>query len=134
MAEQLYTPADVELCIKAVDQIWRDGDNTDERFARAVLDALAAAGRLNPPPGERQFPIGTRLDALLPDGTHRYWSTHCRHDRHEDCSATTMTRDRVAGSSARAAPRPVEVHKTPAQCKTCASPCVCPCHREERNG
>lgn len=54
-------------------------------------------------------------DVVLPDGTHWYWSTHCRHGRHADCAATEL------------APG---VPRRPAQCKTCGSPCRCPCgHR-----
>lgn len=52
-------------------------------------------------------------DVISEDGTHVYWSTHCRHGRHEDCAAIEI------------APG---VARRPAQCKTCAAPCVCPCH------
>ncbi len=52
------------------------------------------------------------VDIVLPDGTHIYWSTHCRHGRHDDCAAEEI------------APG---VPRRPAQCKTCAAPCVCPC-------
>lgn len=76
---------------------------------------------------ERQwtFPAGARIDVVLPDGTHRYWSTHCRHaplprsepkgspDGHDACTAAELAPD---------------VPRRPAQCKTCAAPCVCPCH------
>lgn len=67
------------------------------------------------------FPIDARADVLLADGTHRYWSTHCRHARtaeeHAACSATEL------------APG---VPRKPAQCKTCAAPCICSCHWEDR--
>lgn len=53
---------------------------------------------------------GYRIDAILPDGTHRYWSTHCRHGNHDDCSATEL------------APG---VPRRPAQCKVCGAPCQC---------
>lgn len=56
---------------------------------------------------------GRRVDVVFTDGTHRYWSTHCRHDHHDTCNATEL------------APG---VPRRPAQCKTCAAPCVCPCH------
>lgn len=69
-----------------------------------------------------------KVDTLLPSGRHHYWSTHCRHGNHELCSATSMVRDRVARGPADAVPRPVEVSKTAAECKTCAAPCICPCH------
>lgn len=47
----------------------------------------AAAGYEMPgaAPAERQFPIGSLMDAVLPDGVHRYWSTHCRHGNHDLC-------------------------------------------------
>jgi hypothetical protein len=61
-----------------------------------------------------------RVDVVHPDGSHDYYSTHCRHDRHRDCSATEIRRgDGV-------------VPKAPAQCKTCAAPCVCPCHQDQQ--
>lgn len=61
----------------------------------------------------------TRVDYFTPDGRHVYWSTHCRHATDEDpsghdaCKATQL------------APG---VPRSPAQCKTCGSPCVCDCH------
>ena len=66
---------------------------------------------------------GYKIDAILPDGTHRYWSTHCRHDRHDDCSATEMVGIGIVGEGFR--PR---IERRPAQCKTCAAPCICPHH------
>lgn len=59
-----------------------------------------------------------KVDLILPDGTHIYWSTHCRHGNCEACSATEL------------APG---VPRRPAQCKTCAAPCVCGCHIQEAN-
>lgn len=55
------------------------------------------------------------IDIITADGQHTYWSTHCRHTRHRDCRATEL------------APG---VPRKPAQCKTCGSPCICPCHLE----
>jgi hypothetical protein len=81
-----------------------------ERAARQILDHLGA------------------IDVVLPDGTHRYYSTHCRHGRHEDCSATFMTG--ITPRSGRAMPRAVGIERKPAQCKTCAAPCMCSCHQE----
>lgn len=56
---------------------------------------------------------GVKVDVVFADGSHRYWSTHCRHDRHDACAATEL------------APG---VPRQPSQCKTCAAPCLCPCH------
>lgn len=52
----------------------------------------------------RIFPIDAKVDAVLADGTHRYWSTHCRHGDHDLCKGF---------------------------CKKCgpAAPCVCSCHK-----
>lgn len=48
------------------------------------------------------FPGNAKVDVVLPDGTHRYWSTHCRHGNHELCKG---------------------------ECKGCKSPCLCSvCH------
>lgn len=47
---------------------------------------------------EKQIPIGSWVDVVLPDGKHRYWSTHCRHGNHADCKGS---------------------------CKICGSPCIC---------
>jgi len=47
------------------------------------------------------------------DNRHVYWSTHCRHENHDKCAATEF---------------PGGAPRNPAQCKECASPCVCPCH------
>jgi hypothetical protein len=52
-------------------------------------------------------------DRIYMDGCHTYWSTHCRHGNHEACMATEL------------APG---VARKPAQCKTCAAPCICGCH------
>lgn len=51
---------------------------------------------------ERQwvFPMDSKADVVMPDGKHRYWSTHCRHGNHADCKGS---------------------------CKICASPCICSC-------
>jgi len=55
----------------------------------------------------------SKHDIVYADGTHYYWSTHCRHDNHEACDATEL------------APG---VPRKPAQCKGCQAPCVCTCH------
>ncbi len=126
--EQPYTRADVEW----LGQAMRD-DNPPEawvhsnivpldHFARVALDALAAAGRL--------CVTGAKADLLLPGGHHWYWSTHCRHGSHEACSADWMA-GTVASNEPRAAGvlgMSISVERQPAQCKHCASPCICPCH------
>lgn len=45
-------------------------------------------------------------------GTHRYLATSCHHGKHTYCQGTTG----LAGA------------KTPAVCKFCGAPCICPCH------
>ena len=47
---------------------------------------------------------------------HEYLSTSCLHGRHEYCASQT-------GSNGE-----TEWAKTPARCKFCDAPCVCPCH------
>jgi hypothetical protein len=83
---------------------------------------------------EGVFPRNAKVDVIWPDGTHRYWSTHCRHDRHEDCSATEITGPatirRGVLSKRVHLERPASIERRPAQCKTCASPCICDCHKE----
>jgi hypothetical protein len=60
---------------------------------------------------------GCKIDVVLPSGRHRYFSTHCRCGDHDACSATVLHDD--AGNA---------VNRRPAQCKTCAAPCVCEHH------
>jgi hypothetical protein len=60
-----------------------------------------------------------RVDVVFADGTHWYRSTLCRHKRHKECAATEL---------APGLPR------RPAQCKTCASPCLCGCHTNQPSG
>ncbi|HYJ33805.1 MAG TPA: hypothetical protein VE326_11350 [Candidatus Binatia bacterium] len=62
-------------------------------------------------------PDGAKLDVLFAGGAHHYWSTHCRHDDHDACSATEL------------APG---VPRKPAQCKRCGAACICPCHDTRR--
>lgn len=66
-----------------------------------------------------------RVDVVMPDGSHTYWSTHCRHGNHEACSAPEVSGPMPGGLGHYAA-----IERKPAQCKTCAAPCICPCHRE----
>jgi hypothetical protein len=56
----------------------------DEQVAFATLPALPANL--------------IKADVLMPDGSHAYWSTHCRHGDHNLCKLT---------------------------CKGCGSPCIC---------
>lgn len=69
--------------------------------------------------GERlaaKLGLGTaKTDTITAGGEHIYWSTHCRHGRHQACSAEEL------------APG---VPRRPAQCKTCAATCVCRCHKQ----
>jgi hypothetical protein len=66
--------------------------------------------------------VGVLTDITSKDGTHSYFSTHCRHRNHEACSATAVE-GRQLGER-------VRLPRRPAQCKTCAAPCICPCHKE----
>jgi hypothetical protein len=108
-----------------------------EREARAdELEAWAAATlrRAN----EVRANVGLdapRIDVVHADGTHEYYSTHCRHDRHDDCSASEVrgTATRFAGSRG-TWPVTTFTERKPAQCKTCAAPCICPCHQEADRG
>ena len=72
--------------------------------------------------------LGAKVDVILPDGTHTYWSTHCRHGAHGACSATLMQGEGKQSGF------PVQIRRKPAQCKTCASPCICPCHAGSADG
>jgi hypothetical protein len=94
----------------------------------SVMDLEGTVRVVLGPPSE---PVG-QADTVHADGSHTYWSTHCRHGNHEACSATSMVRNRAARGPAEAAPRPVQVLKAAAQCKTCAAPCICPCHEQSR--
>lgn len=65
-----------------------------------------------------------KVDVIRPDGTHLYWSTHCRHGNHEACAAREMTARNVQDPEGWSA----TIERRPAQCKTCAAPCRCKCH------
>lgn len=81
---------------------------------------------------ETDLPAESKIDAILPDGTHQYWSTHCRHDNHEDCSATEIRGPLHVGPrdphTRRYAVSETSIPREPAQCKTCGAPCACDCH------
>lgn len=68
-----------------------------------------------------------KVDVILPDGSHRYWSTHCRHatddEGHRACSATTLAD--TAGNV---------INRRPSQCRRCAAPCLCSCHKSSTEG
>ena len=49
-------------------------------------------------------------------GAHHYLATSCLHGEHAYCQGRTGK----AGA------------KTPAVCKFCAAPCICPCHRGQQ--
>lgn len=55
-----------------------------------------------------------KIDVILSNGEHIYWSTWCRHDNHDGCKAL----EKAPG-----------VPRNPAQCKTCAARCICDCHK-----
>lgn len=88
------------------------------KVATAIRDATAT-GRNDWQIGQHDCAL-TILAALTepaPAATeatdHRYLSTGCLHGHHDYCQNHT-------GHSGT---------KTPAQCKFCAAPCICPCHR-----
>jgi hypothetical protein len=126
MADQPYTEADVERVAEALKasnvKRWETGEPVPAwcGLATAALDALAAAGRL--------LAEGAKVDVMLPDGTHTYWSTHCRHGNHQLCESNAITGLTVVSE------RPVAIGKVPARCKSCASPCVCECHASPDGG
>ena len=124
---QPYTQDDLDAVTWALNNA-HGGSHYDETevWARYVLDALAAAGRL------ATHAPDAMVDVIKPDGTHHYWSTHCRHGNHNACSADAMLGD-VTYESGMAGSRlnfgkQVAIRRNPAQCKTCAEPCICPCH------
>lgn len=126
MADQPYTEADVERVTQAIFEVERANglairpNEVHRRDAVAALDALAAAGRL--------LPEGAQADVMLPDGTHTYFSTHCRHGNHQLCESNAITGLTVVSE------RPVAIGKVPARCKGCASPCICECHASPGGG
>jgi uncharacterized protein (DUF433 family) len=64
-----------------------------------------------------------KADVLHADGSHYYWSTHCRHAGDDEDDEDSKRKHRMcATTTINGGPR------KPAQCKICHSPCVCPCH------
>ena len=84
-----------------LDALAYDGSITDEEFDAIIL-AIDDA-------------IRTARITVDWDDAHAYLSTGCLHGEHGYCQAETG----ICGE------------KTPAQCKFCAAPCVCPCHTQE---
>ena len=93
---------------------------------RPTLDEVAAylqgVGSRSNPPGNRNAACDAVADAIRTaritvdwNDAHTYLSTGCLHEEHGYCQAETG----ICGE------------KTPAQCKFCAAPCVCPCHTQE---
>ena len=96
----------------------------DARAAELLKQASDAAGfpqevRVDPKTQRLKFPVGM-ADVIMPDGTHRYWSTHCRHEDHEACAANWLYGEFGAF-----------IARKPAQCKTCSAPCICDCHKTD---
>lgn len=58
-------------------------------------------------------PNDGEADIVFRDGLHLYWSTHCRHGKHDACAARELAPGLL---------------RRPAECKTCAAPCQCECH------
>jgi hypothetical protein len=76
-------------------------------------------------------PSNSKIDVILPDGTHRYWSTWCRHGLHGPCGESRHIKTWASDGT------PEELYDTPrepAQCKTCSAPCICPCHEKGSTG
>lgn len=71
-------------------------------MAIAIDDSAPGPDPRSAATAERQwvFPMGSKADVVMPDGVHRYWSTHCRHGNHDLCKGT---------------------------CKGCAAMCICGC-------
>lgn len=84
---------------------------------RAYATHIERSGWTGPAIARR---IREALDELVPAAIeaagHVYLSTGCFHGHHDYCQSHT-------GQSGA---------KTPASCKFCSAPCVCPCHQEQR--
>lgn len=112
-----------------------------DALARRALGALGDAGLLREATPKDQvlteeergtgrvwvFSLDAKPDVLFADGTHRYWSTHCRHGDHDACSSTVLCDS--AGNA---------INRVPASCKQCGAPCRCSApecpHREVSDG
>jgi hypothetical protein len=88
--------------------------------ARFDLDNTVGAEFPLPGPDHEFWPLWqasarnamTAYSSFVHRTGHRYLSAGCRHDEHGYCQSNT-------GSQGQ---------KTPAVCKFCSAPCVCPCH------
>lgn len=126
MTEHPYTEPNVPAMIRRAARVMGLPSPAQEiaealgGIVNSYLGELAAAGRL--------LPEGASTDVLLADGTHRYWSTHCRHGNHEACAADRLPAWRAPAQLEWLLPPVTTIERNPAQCKTCASPCICPCH------
>ena len=113
-----------------------DDRKDDEELGRGAIEAALEAGTVNLGEMLEVFTdelgalldIDIKLDVVCGD-QHRYWSTHCRHDPgdgsgHRACSATVIVSANPYGEGDAA------IARRPACCKTCAAPCICPCHKE----
>lgn len=95
-------------------------DYVTQAVARFDMDHMMSPEQPLPEPGHDFWKLWratarnamTAYSGYLPHTGHRYLSTGCRHGEHGYCQSNT-------GSQG---------DKRPAECKFCASPCVCPCH------
>lgn len=135
MAEPTIPDAAYRVAQQAAIDEWNESSADTAQMLRALRAGLAAAYPHLRAQWDTErvwvFPFDAKADVLFADGQHRYFSTHCRHGRHDDCSATEITgpgstRRGVLGKRVQIE-RPVSIERKPAQCKTCASPCICPC-------
>lgn len=94
-----------------------EGDDRYTDLARELLDSLTYV-LTQRRSAKASDPL--KVDVMTSDA-HWYWSTYCRHHRHDECAATVIQRD---GGT---------VPRRPAQCKTCGAPCACDCHRERQS-
>lgn len=115
-----------------------DDRTDDEDLPRGAIQDALDAGKVDLGEMLEVFAdeLGTQLGVLIYldvmcGAKHRYYSTHCRHGRHEDCSANTLsgiqTIKAPLGDGWLTSRTPVSIERTPACCKTCQAPCRCPC-------
>lgn len=128
----------VQLCIGSEDVVITElvkrsrefGAPPEDNYLRSQIEKLADWITENMPgePSRSEGAVDTAIrllsrkqeltskdDRVFSDGSHLYWSTHCRHGSHKACEATEL------------APG---VPRKPAQCKTCGAGCICWCHED----